>query len=102
VRRGEANALVGENGDGKSTLVKVLPGFYPRGSYGGDIVVDGAFHRIATIRDSEYAGEASLFLEPALVKQTRASHTGAVLRPMTSPSATPAPLVQHSVWSLGV
>ncbi|HET9554981.1 MAG TPA: xylose ABC transporter ATP-binding protein [Anaeromyxobacteraceae bacterium] len=69
VRRGEVHALVGENGAGKSTLMKVLSGVYPHGSYGGDIVLDGAVQRFATIRDSEHAGVAIIFQELALVKQ---------------------------------
>jgi len=69
VRTGEIHALVGENGAGKSTLMKVLSGVYPHGSYGGDIVLDGAVQKFATIRDSEHAGIAIIFQELALVKQ---------------------------------
>jgi len=68
VRTGEVHALVGENGAGKSTLMKVLSGVYPHGSYGGDIVLDGAVQRFAAIRDSEQAGIAIIFQELALVK----------------------------------
>ena len=39
---GEIHALCGENGAGKSTLIKVLCGVYPPGSYGGEILLDGA------------------------------------------------------------
>jgi D-xylose transport system ATP-binding protein len=49
--------------------MKVLSGVYPHGSYGGDIVLDGAVQRFATIRDSERAGVAIIFQELALVKQ---------------------------------
>ena len=38
VKRGSIHALVGENGAGKSTLMNVLSGWYPYGSYSGDIV----------------------------------------------------------------
>lgn len=39
VRKGEVHALVGENGAGKSTVIKILMGVYSRTS--GDIFVDG-------------------------------------------------------------
>ena len=40
--KGEIHALCGENGAGKSTLIKVLCGVYPAGTYGGEILLDGA------------------------------------------------------------
>ena len=43
VKRGSIHALVGENGAGKSTLMNVLSGWYPYGSYSGDIVYDGEY-----------------------------------------------------------
>ncbi|HEY9283146.1 MAG TPA: xylose ABC transporter ATP-binding protein [Pyrinomonadaceae bacterium] len=67
--RGEVHALVGENGAGKSTLMKVLGGVYPHGSYGGEIVVEGAEQRFAGVRDSEAAGVAVIFQELSLVKE---------------------------------
>jgi ABC-type sugar transport system ATPase subunit len=69
VRRGEIHALVGENGAGKSTLMKVLSGVYPHGTYGGDIVLDGAVQRYAGIHDAERAGIAIIYQELALVRQ---------------------------------
>jgi ABC-type sugar transport system ATPase subunit len=67
--RGEVHALVGENGAGKSTLMKVLGGVYPHGSYGGEIVIEGAEQRFAGVRDSEAAGVAVIFQELSLVKE---------------------------------
>ena len=67
--RGEVHALVGENGAGKSTLMKVLGGVYPHGTYGGEIVVEGAEQRFAGVRDSEAAGVAVIFQELSLVKE---------------------------------
>jgi ABC-type sugar transport system ATPase subunit len=66
---GEFHALVGENGAGKSTLMKVLSGVYPFGSYGGDIVVEGAIKQFKTVRDAENAGIAIIFQELSLVKE---------------------------------
>src|SRR5918998_1325679 len=65
----EMRALVGENGAGKSTLMKVLGGVYPHGTYGGEIVVEGAEQRFAGVRDSEGAGVAVIFQELSLVKE---------------------------------
>ncbi len=39
VRAGEIHGLVGENGAGKSTIIKVLAGVYARN--GGEIIIDG-------------------------------------------------------------
>ncbi len=69
LRSGEFHSLVGENGAGKSTLMKVLSGVYGFGSYGGDIVIDGAVRQFKTIRDSEAAGVAIIFQELSLVKE---------------------------------
>ncbi|MDA0564057.1 sugar ABC transporter ATP-binding protein [Streptomonospora sp. S1-112] len=69
VRRGEIHALMGENGAGKSTLMKVLSGVYPRGSYTGDILVDGHVRAFSGIRDSERAGIAIIHQELALVPE---------------------------------
>ncbi len=69
LRRREVHALVGENGAGKSTLMKILGGVYPHGSYGGEVVVEGAERRFARVRDAEAAGVAVIFQELSLVKE---------------------------------
>jgi D-xylose transport system ATP-binding protein len=66
---GEFHSLVGENGAGKSTLMKILSGVYPYGTYGGDIVVEGAVKQFRTVRDAENAGIAIIFQELSLVKE---------------------------------
>lgn len=66
---GEFHSLVGENGAGKSTLMKILSGVYPHGTYGGDIVVEGAVRKFRNVRDSESAGIAIIFQELSLVKE---------------------------------
>jgi D-xylose transport system ATP-binding protein len=66
---GEFHALVGENGAGKSTLMKVLSGVYPYPEYGGEILIDGAERRFASVRDAEQAGVAIIFQELSLVKE---------------------------------
>jgi putative multiple sugar transport system ATP-binding protein len=42
VRRGEIHGVVGELGAGKTTLMKVLGGLFPAGSYQGEILFEGA------------------------------------------------------------
>src|SRR2546423_14382780 len=66
--QGEIHALVGENGAGKSTLIKILAGVYPYPEYGGQIVLDGAERRFASVRDSERARIAVIYQELSLVK----------------------------------
>ncbi|MGO2097015.1 MAG: multiple monosaccharide ABC transporter ATP-binding protein [Candidatus Microbacterium stercoravium] len=67
VERGEIHAICGENGAGKSTLMKVLSGVYPHGSFGGEIVFEGAPQKFHSIMDSEEAGIVIIHQELALV-----------------------------------
>jgi putative multiple sugar transport system ATP-binding protein len=67
VERGEVHAICGENGAGKSTLMKVLSGVYPHGTYGGEIRLDDAPARFASINDSEAEGVVIIHQELALV-----------------------------------
>jgi D-xylose transport system ATP-binding protein len=69
VDAGEFHALVGENGAGKSTLMKILSGVYPKGTFGGDIYVDGEIRQFSSVHDSETAGIAIIFQELSLVKE---------------------------------
>ena len=67
VKQGEIHALVGENGDGKSTLMKVLSGVYPHGSYTGDIYFQGKECRFKDINHSEAVGIVIIHQELALI-----------------------------------
>ena len=67
VERGSIHALVGENGAGKSTLMNVLSGWYPYGSYSGDIVYEGEVCKFSKIKDSEGKGIVIIHQELALV-----------------------------------
>src|SRR5450631_840165 len=64
IRAGEIHALVGENGAGKSTIVKILAGLYHPDA--GEFSVGGkpvAFH---TVADSKAAGISVIYQEPTL------------------------------------
>jgi ABC-type sugar transport system ATPase subunit len=55
------HAIVGENGAGKSTFVKVLSGVYHSGEYGGELVLAGAPIHVEGIHEAEFHG---VFLVP--------------------------------------
>ena len=69
LRPGAIHALVGENGAGKSTMVKILAGVYPHGSFEGRILIDGGAQAFQSIKDSEKAGVAIIYQELATVKE---------------------------------
>jgi ABC-type sugar transport system ATPase subunit len=69
VMPGTIHALVGENGAGKSTMMKILSGVHPYGQYEGKITIEGAEQRFKSISDSEKAGIAIIYQELANVKE---------------------------------
>lgn len=62
---GEIHALIGENGAGKSTFVKIISGVYPASS--GRIFVDGAEKSFTSTNSSEKAGIFTIHQEINLV-----------------------------------
>lgn len=65
LRRGEIHALMGENGAGKSTMIKVLTGVHPRDS--GDVKLDDvAIHPKAPL-EAEACGISTVFQEVNLI-----------------------------------
>jgi D-xylose transport system ATP-binding protein len=66
---GEVHALCGENGAGKSTLIKVLCGYFPKGSYGGELLLEGEPLHFKNIKDAEEKGIALIAQELALVPE---------------------------------
>ena len=66
---GEFHALVGENGAGKSTLMNVLGGVYPRGTYEGEVLIDGQVVRFDGVRAAEDAGIAVVHQELSLIPE---------------------------------
>ena len=65
VAAGEAHALLGANGAGKSTFVKILTGIISADS--GSIAIDGTAIRSASPRVSAAKGIAPVFQDPALI-----------------------------------
>ncbi len=61
---GQVTALVGENGAGKSTVVKILTGIYQPD--GGEIRVDGAPVRFPSAQDAASAGITAIHQETVL------------------------------------
>ena len=61
---GSIHALIGENGAGKSTVVKIIAGLYRRDA--GEITLDGEAIDFASTAQSKAAGIAVIYQEPTL------------------------------------
>jgi rhamnose transport system ATP-binding protein len=59
---GEVHAVVGENGAGKSTMIKIMTGIYQ--PTGGEIRVDGVVRTISGPQAARDAGIAAIYQEP--------------------------------------
>ena len=71
LKSGEVHALMGENGAGKITLMKILAGVHV--DYEGDDPVEGAPVRFAGVQDAERAGVAIIHQELNLVPELTAA-----------------------------
>ncbi len=65
VRSGEVHALIGQNGAGKSTMIKILTGYISRDS--GDISFDGAPFEARSPQDAQRKGISTIYQEINLV-----------------------------------
>ncbi len=65
IERGEIVGLVGENGAGKSTMMKVIYGAYQPD--GGEVTIDGQPVRFASPRDAMAKGIGMVFQEQSLI-----------------------------------
>jgi ribose transport system ATP-binding protein len=61
VRAGEVHGLIGENGAGKSTMMKLLSGVY--GDYTGEMRVDGEAVRFSSPADAQARGIGMVYQE---------------------------------------
>src|SRR5256714_1322385 len=61
----EIMALVGQNGAGKSTMIKVLTGAYARD--GGEITFDGKPANFTSVQEAQAAGVSTIYQEVNLV-----------------------------------
>ncbi len=62
---GEVHALVGQNGAGKSTMIKILTGYYRKDA--GDIQFDGASFEVASPQAAQTGGISTIYQEINLV-----------------------------------
>src|SRR3979490_2197710 len=65
VRPGEVHGLMGANGAGKSTVVKIITGVFP--ADGGQIAVKGVVRSFRSPAEARRAGIVSVYQDPALV-----------------------------------
>ncbi len=74
VDRGELVGLCGENGSGKATLVKILEGIQPPGTYRGQILVGGRPKSLTSEANARRAGIAVIHQRPMLVPRLSVAH----------------------------
>ena len=67
VRRGRLNALLGENGAGKSTMMNILAGVFPPDS--GTVTLEGKPVSFKNTREAQAAGISIIFQELNLVQE---------------------------------
>src|ERR1700739_244227 len=61
VGRGEVHALIGQNGAGKSTMIKILTGYYSKDA--GEIWFNGAPFHADSPKNAQAGGGKSIFSE---------------------------------------
>jgi ribose transport system ATP-binding protein len=65
VEHGEVHALIGQNGAGKSTMIKILTGYYAKDA--GEIVFDGKPVEFSSPQDAQKSGISTIYQEINLV-----------------------------------
>jgi monosaccharide-transporting ATPase len=65
VEKGEVHALIGQNGAGKSTMIKILTGYYRKDA--GEILFDGKPAEFSSPQDAQRAGISTIYQEINLV-----------------------------------
>ena len=66
---GEVHAVIGENGAGKSTFIKIIGGVWPYGTYEGQIMVEGQEARFHHVWQSEQHQIRIIHQELSLVNE---------------------------------
>jgi serine/threonine protein kinase len=74
IERGELVGLCGENGSGKATLVKILGGLQPRGTYRGQVLMGGRPQTLTSEANARRAGIAIIHQRPILVPRLSVAH----------------------------
>jgi simple sugar transport system ATP-binding protein len=65
IRTGEVTCVLGDNGAGKSTFIKILAGAHPHSS--GKFIVDGKEHHFSSPREALALGIATVYQDLAVV-----------------------------------
>ena len=65
IRAGECHCLLGDNGAGKSTFIKIMSGVYKPS--GGEVLVNGAPNLFQSPRDAMNAGIATVYQDLAMI-----------------------------------
>ena len=65
LKRGEVHAIIGQNGAGKSVLMKILSGVYTRSS--GKVIIDGKEVNYNTPMEARKKGIGMIFQEFSLI-----------------------------------
>jgi ABC-type sugar transport system ATPase subunit len=69
VNPGEVIALLGQNGAGKSTVIQILAGVHPHGSYEGEITMNGRPFRPTNVSQAQALGVALVAQEVNVVPE---------------------------------
>jgi putative multiple sugar transport system ATP-binding protein len=64
IKESEIHAVITDNEAGKSSLIKILSGEYPYGTYSGDIFINGDKKIFYSIKDSEASGIGVIYQKP--------------------------------------
>ncbi len=65
VEKGEIHALIGQNGAGKSTMIKILTGYYRKDA--GEVLFDGRPVEFSSPQEAQRAGISTIYQEINLV-----------------------------------